>query len=594
MKTNKIYKITFFAPLVCLTLSVLSSCSSGDVKADLVVFSNIYTAENENNSEAKAFAVKDGKYIFVGNKEDAKKYIEEGKTEVIDKTDEGLIIPGCTEGHAHYFDGTGLSNQLIGCNQSYEEVLVTLENEFKNNHITQFVSFGWNTVSLMEKRAKGYNFADEIESKAPGIPVVLIDNAGHAAVCNKTALAKAGVSKENPYVRGGAVDLLKDGTPSGYVGDQAVFYLTDKAITRPLNDTQYRNACKYAQNELLRYGYTNALDAFTNMYDPTGLYEALKKMDEEKELKINVAECYNIKSFDSKIYKNKVDEVADIASKYSSKHCNPGYIKLFADGVVESGTGWISHSYTKYEPGKEHGNIIWEEPELDAIVTYANSKGLLIHTHSFGDAACTAMIDSYLNSNTINKKQFRNSLGHVRNIKTEDIVRCGENNISVAANLIWHYDYSDNDPAAKEVKDKVIANVGKDYYYAGYPMKSLVDKGVVVSSSTDAPAAMDIEGNILNVLEVATTGQAYNNDANPFNVGELLSIKEALKALTINGAWQLGLENERGSIKVGKYADFVILDTNFLNYEGAKLKTIHNAKILNTYFEGEKVYSAQI
>lgn len=589
MLKNKTLKTLFVAPLMCLTIGALTSC--GAEEADLVVYGSVYTAESENNSEAQAFAVKNVKYIYVGNAEGAKKYIKEGKTQVIQNN--GLVIPGCTEGHAHYFDGTGQSNQLIGCNLPYDEVLKVVEKEFKENHIKQFVSFGWNTIDLMKDRADKHNFAEEIEAVAPGIPVVLIDNAGHSAVCNRTALNMAGVTKENPTVRGGAVDLLPDGRPTGYVGDQAVFYMTDKTISRPLNDEQYRKACLYAQNELLRYGYTNAVDAFTNMYDATGLFEAIKKMDDDNALKINVAECYNIKSFDSEIYKTRVDEVVDIVNKYSGKHCNPAYIKLFADGVVESGTGWISHTYKNPLPGKEHGNIIWTQPELDAMVTYANHKGLTVHTHAYGDAACTAMIDSYINSNAINNNKFRNSIDHVRNIKTADVDRCAENNIPVAANLIWHYDYSVNDPKAKEVRDKVMDNMGEEYYMAGYPMKSLVDKGVLVSSSTDAPAAMDIEGNIMNVVEVATTGQAYNNDAAPFAPQELLSVKQALKALTIDGAWLLGLENERGSIKVGKYADFVVLDTNFLHFEGAQLRTIHNAKILNTYFEGEKVYTAK-
>lgn len=592
MINNKNIKAIFITSMVCLSVGVFSSCSE-DTKADLVVFNNIYTAENENNGLAEAFAVKDGKYIFVGAKEDAQKYIENGKTVVLDGNNEGLIIPGCTEGHAHYFDGTGLNDQLIGNGESYEDLLITLENQYQNN-INQFVSFGWSTVSLMDKKQEKYNFADEIEDIAPGIPVVLIDNAGHSAVCNRTALNLAGITKENPIVRGGGVELLEDGTPSGYVGDQAVFYVVDKVISNPFNDTQYRNACNYAQNELLRYGYTNAVDAFTNMYHPTGLYKALKQMDDDNELKINVAECYNIKSFDSNIYKTKIEEVLDIVDQYSSKHCNPAYIKLFADGVVESGTGWISHTYKNCLPGKEHGNIIWEQPELDSIVTYANHKGLTVHTHSFGDAACTAVIDSYLTSYEINNKHFRNSLDHVRNIKTEDIERCAENTIPVAANLIWHYDYDDTNPFSAEIKQSIRDNIGEEYYDAGYPMKSLVDNGVIVSSSTDAPAAMDIEGNILNVIEVATTGKAYNNGgANAFAVDELLTIRQALKALTIDGAWLLGLENERGSIKVGKYADFVVLDTNFLNYQGSELENIHNTQILSTYFEGEEVYTAK-
>ena len=91
---------------------------------------------------------------------------------------------------------------------------------------------------------------------------------------------------------------------------------------------------------------------------------------------MNIAACYNIKSYDADVFKTKVDEVVDIVDKYSSKHLNPGYIKLFADGVVEEGTGWMLDEYKYAEPGKEHGNIIWEPDELNALVEYANSKDI--------------------------------------------------------------------------------------------------------------------------------------------------------------------------------------------------------------------------
>lgn len=124
-------------------------------------------------------------------------------------------------------------------------------------------------------------------------------------------------------------------------------------------------------------------------------------------------------------------------------------------------------------------------------------------------------------------------------------------------------------------------------------MKSLINNGIIMSSSTDAPAAPYAEGSIMNVLQVAVTGIMPGDDAKPFAKNELLTIDEGLKALTINGAWQLGIENERGSVKVGKYADFVILDKNILNYEGTELRTICDTKILDTYFEGENVYKAK-
>ena len=123
-------------------------------------------------------------------------------------------------------------------------------------------------------------------------------------------------------------------------------------------------------------------------------------------------------------------------------------------------------------------------------------------------------------------------------------------------------------------------------------MKSLIDNGVIMSSSTDSPVAAFCDGNIQNIIEIATTGIAPDSGAKAFAQSELLTVKEALKALTITGAWQLGLENDRGSIKIGKYADFIVLDKNFLNYQGDQLRTIHNTKILNTYFEGKNVFSA--
>ena len=95
----------------------------------------------------------------------------------------------------------------------------------------------------------------------------------------------------------------------------------------------------------------------------------------------------------------------------------------------------------------------------------------------------------------------------------------------------------------------------------------------------------------MNIIEVAVTGIEPGGDYRPFNPSELLSVRQALECMTINGAKQLGIEDKCGSIKVGKNADFVILDTNFLDYKGEQLRTIHNAKILEVYFEGKNVYS---
>ena len=230
---------------------------------------------------------------------------------------------------------------------------------------------------------------------------------------------------------------------------------------------------------------------------------------------------------------------------------------------------------------------------MNTIVFYANSKGLPVHTHTFGDGACRAVIDAYVNANAVLGKKTPNSLAHVRNITKEDIVRCAENGIGIAENLDWHNDDLPKDDAEyNEYIASMNAGLPKGIYETGYPMKSLIEAGVNVTSSTDAPCSEAFEGNIMNIIEVAVTGIEPGGNYRPFNPTELLSVKQALECMTINGAKQLEIEDKCGSIKVGKNADFVILDTNFLDYEGEQLKTIHNTRILEVYFEGNKVYNS--
>ena len=383
--------------------------------------------------------------------------------------------------------------------------------------------------------ASGVNIAEELEKLAPGIPVVLMSNSAHDAVCNTTALQKAGFL-ENTNFRGGEICLDLNGKPSGLVKDEAVYYIVEKSIGKLITDEQYLEAYKNVQKTLLGYGYTNILDAFTNLYDPSAAYVNLQKLDDEGNLNMNVAECFTIKSCDAENYKSKVDEVAKLTQNYKSKHTNPAFIKLFADGVVESTTGWMFDPYNNVASGKEHGNIVWQQDELNELVKYANSKNIMVHTHTYGDAACNALLNAYIASNKDNSGEFRNSLGHARNIKADDIKRAAENKIPIAENLVWHTDLDESNPSEAMQKQSILSHISQDNYYSGYPMKSLIDNGVVVSSSTDAPAAVYCTGNIQNVIEVATTGIIPEENAKPFTPSELLTVKNALKALTINGA----------------------------------------------------------
>lgn len=562
--------------------------------ADLVVYGKIFTAEKEGDGLCEAFAVKDGKYIYAGDKDGAADYIDEGKTKIIDITGKGLIIPGCTEGHGHFIGIDAIVRMMPGYFTHYDDLLDLLREKMSAEEKPEFfLSWGLDFQKLMSETGMDKNYAEEIESIAPGIPVVMIDVSGHQAVCSQTAIAKAGIA-DGRKVRGGNNYLTSNGVPNGVISDEVVLYVIERSIDLSKMDVEvYRTACKNAVDTLHERGFTNYYDAYINYLMGSVLYPYLKDMDDSGELGINVTTTYTIRSYEAEEYREKMEYLIEEGNKYRTEHFNPLVLKLFSDGVVEARTGWILGEYPGAVPGQEHGNIVWTPEELNEITTYANSKGIPVHTHTFGDGACRAVIDAYINAEEKSGKKLHNTLAHVRNITDADITRCAEHDIGIAENLIWHCadipeeNYEENLNAIKAAFPEGIAE-------SGYPMKSLIDRGITVSSSTDAPCAEITKGNIQNIIEVAVTGIAPGDNSRPYNTGELLSIREVLNCLTIDGARQLGIDDRCGSVEPGKNADFVILDTDFLDFEGEALRTIHNTKITSVYFEGKEVYKAEL
>ena len=558
--------------------------------ADVVVLGTIYTAENGKRCEA--FAVKDGKFIYVGDKQGVNAYIKEGETKVLDYGC-SLIIPGCTEGHGHFIGIDGLVRIMPGYYVDYPEILDLLKEKVKEGKLEQFLSWGFDYLKIQNNPEPSRNYAEEVEAIALDIPVLLFDTSGHQAICNVTALKKAGLY-ETKKVKGGNIFVDDKGKANGIITDEAVAYVVEHAFDMSKFDAElYRKACKSEIDILHSRGYTNYYDAYINFLTDDQFYKYIKELDDASELNINMVSTHTLRSYDGDSYKEKIDHINELSDEYSTSHFNPRNLKLFADGVTEAMSGWTINEYPHATKGKEHGNIIWSNEELNTTVSYANSKGLPVHTHTFGDGACKAVIDAYEKANKKLGKTIHNSLAHVRNITKEDITRCAKNGIYIAENMDWHNDDLPIDEVQyNEYIEDMNATLPKGIYETGYPMKSLLEVGVNVSSSTDAPCSEAFEGNIMNIIEVAVTGIEPGKNFRPFNPSELVTVEQALECMTINGARQLGIEDKCGSIKVGKNADFVVLDSNFLDYKGEQLRNIHNSKILEVYFEGNSVYKS--
>ena len=561
---------------VIFGMGMMTSCNSKP-SADLVVYGKIYTAEG--NQIVEAFAVKDGKYVYVGDKAGAEAFIEEGKTEVVDYTDKGLVMPGCGNAHAHY--SLGYAIQSVGTVMSREtdvdkfikEIVPAAVKKAKDNGANVIFGSGWE----MMKFPKDLCYRKMLDEVCSDIPIYFADEEGHKGLANTILLKKAGLIKEDgtagkTEVRGGEIVLDADGVPTGYVKEQAGTYV------RSFLDNEYLFSVDVAkanmagiQEQLLSEGYTMYQDGYSSYFFNDNFYKAAQQMDQAGEMQFVLGTAWEL---DSWMDVDKTLDKAAATKKYESAHIRTNWLKMFMDGTVESGTGFVDPLY----PDNHQGIPNWSEEELTDITRKANERGITMHVHVMGNKGVERIVNAYVKGG---KKELRNTLVHVYGVKEPDYQRMADNNIYVTSGMLWHH----ADSALQEELLRILPEGLKD---KGYPMKSFFDHGVNVSSHSDFPALCGAPDDPFGIMEIVVTGVYYPEQAKPWWPEECLTREQALTALTINVARQMFLENERGSIKEGKYADFLLVTKDVLT---CPVTEIHEAKPAATYFEGKKVFS---
>ena len=560
---------------VIFGMEMFTGCKSNN-SADLVVYGKIYTAEG--NQIVEAFAVKDGKYVYVGDKAGAEAFVEEGKTEVVDYSGKGLVMPGCGNGHAHY--ALGYAIQSVGTVMSRDtdvdkflkEIVPAAVKKAKDNGATVVFGSGWD----MMKFPKDLCYRKMLDEVCSDIPIYFADEEGHKGLANTILLKKAGLIKEDgtagkTEVRGGEIVLDADGVPTGYVKEQAGTYV------RSFLDNEYLFSVDVAkanmagiQEQLLSEGYTMYQDGYSSYFFNDNFYKAAQQMDQAGDMHFVLGTAWEL---DSWMDVDKTLDKAAATKKYESAHIRTNWLKMFMDGTVESGTGFVEPLY----PGGKQGIPNWSEEELTDITRKANEKGITMHVHVMGNKGVERIVNAYVNAG---KKEMRNTLVHVYGVNEPDYQRMADNNIYVTSGMLWHH--ADNELQAELMQ--ILPEGLKD---KGYPMKSFFDHGVNLSSHSDFPALCGAPDDPFGIMEIVVTGVYYPEQAKPWWTEECLTREQALTALTINVARQMFLENERGSIKEGKYADFLLVTKDVLT---CPVTEIHEAKPAATYFEGKKVY----
>ena len=548
--------------------------------ADLVVYGKIFTSEAEDNSLAEAFAVKDGRFIYVGDRTGAEAFIKDGKTEVIDYNGKGLVMPGCGNGHSHYMLGYAL--KTIGttvslddnANKFLTEILPAAVKSARETGATTIFGQGWRFTSFQDHMPT----RQDLDKICSDIPIYFLDEECHKALANTILLVKAGIMKDDGTVlkseiRGGALGFGADGTPDGFLSEQAQTYVRSFID----NDNLYTLEMAAAnladiEKHMLSEGYVMYTEGWGNYFVNTNYYTAAQQLDEAGKLHFVLGLPYEIESW------MDIDEGlarAAEAKKFASKRVLPNWLKLLMDGTVETGTGFVEPLY----PDGHQGIPNWTQEELNYITRKANELGLTIHIHVLGNKAVSYAINAFINDG---KPEMRNTLVHLRNVSKDDYKRMADNNIYVTSGVTWHHMPTG---AAEYFRENALLPEGQEGQ--SYPFKSFFDNGITATIHSDYPALSGSPDDPFGIMEIAVTGVLHGENGAPWWPEELVTREQALTALTINCAKQMFIEDERGSIKAGKYADFLLLNKDVLTCPAAE---IHTVKPEATYFEGRKVF----
>jgi predicted amidohydrolase YtcJ len=521
----------------------------------------IYTV-NEKQLYAEAVVIEGNKIIYVGSESGAQKFIKSG-TEVIDLEGK-LMLPGFNDSHLHFISG---GNYLLGINLrpalSKEEFVKIIKEYIQNRRLpdSTWITGGrwdhelWSDKSLPSKEL--------IDSISPNTPIFVSRIDGHMGLANSKALELAGITKNTPDPEGGLiVHDPETGEPTGILKDNAMD-LVFKVIPPPSLEENIAAALR-AIEEARKLGVTSVQD----MTQP-GELEAYKEIMEQGKLTCRIYSIWPLERYEDIVR-------AGITVGNEEGLISRGAVKGYADGSLGSSTAWFFEPYVSDPSNYGLPMDVVTNGKLEKWAFDADRNRLQICVHAIGDRANNFILNLYERIKKENSPwERRPRIEHAQHLLNEDIPRFAE--IGVIASVQPYHCIDDGVWAEKRIGHE---RIKKTHVY-----HSLIESGAVVAFGTDWPVAP--LNPLLGIYAAVTRRTVDGKNPDGWNPEEKISVEDAIKCYTLNAAYASFDEKEKGSIEVGKLADFVVLSDDILTIDPVKIKDV---KVEMTIFNGDIVY----
>ncbi len=524
--------------------------------------------------DAQAVAVEDGKICMVGT--NAQILALKSEDSVLRNLCGKALLPGFIDPHSHF---TAVAYDLLMVNAKPSpagpcDTKALLLEEFRKAYAAGdwsdgewLMGMGYDPSVFPDRAGVNRLELDMITTK---VPVACIHASGHMAVMNTRGLQMLGYWGDYSVPAGGTVERLPDGTPSGLITELAYLAPEVQAKIKTPDFDRVLDAMKMASDLYASFGVTTAQDARVNLNES----RLLTAGGQKGAIQIDVVGIAAPETVDALLRKGQK------AGHYTN-HVRMGGCKLFLDGSPQGKTAWLSEPY--YVPPENYGPDycgfpVCGDDAVAAAVRMCLENDWQLNVHCNGDAASEQLIRCYEKAiqETGILKDLRPVMIHAQTVRADQLERMASLGMTVSFFLDhvyfwgdWHYDSVLGPQRAQNIS----------------PIRWALDRGVHCTMHQDCP--------VLNPNVMLTVHNAVNRKTASGRVlgeNQKITVQEALRAVTADGAYQIFEEDSKGTIAKGKTADLVILGENPLTVAAEKLKDI---PVLETIKAGVTIYRTE-
>ena len=526
---------------------------------DVIYINGDIVTLDKANPEAEAVATWQGKIVAIGSTSQLQK-LAGPQTKIVDLGGKTLV-PGLIEPHSHFIlygpialIRVDLSSPPVGQIKNMKELVEALSKRASVTAKGGWVSgFGYDDTTLEENR---HPTRYDLDKASADHPVFISHISGHFVSLNSKALLMAGINKDTPQPVGGVIRKdSKTGEPDGVLEEAAMLLLY--SILPALTLDQRVALLAESARQYMKVGVTSCGDALVAGPGPVGAQDisAYQRTIAEGSLPIRINMMIEANFL--------LKQSGGFLTGFGDDRIKIGPAKIIGDGSIQGYTGWLTKPYhVPFKGDKAYCGYPFTQPEqLNPLVAELHKAGYQIAIHTNGDAAIDAAIEAFrLAQEAHPRTNCRHRLEHCQAVREDQLDKIAKMGITPSFFVSHTYYWGDRH------RDIFL---GPERGVRISPLKSALKRGIRFSIHSDCPVTP-----VSPLFCVFAAVNRLTSSGKVLGPEFRLTPEEALRAVTIDAAWQTFEEDIKGTIEVGKLADFTILDQNPLKIAPEQIRNI--------------------